>query len=65
MHLIIENVWIAIFTGLVLVGGLLFILSKTSKNRQKDYPRPKRHIIKSTRNKNTREPLLIRLPKLG
>jgi len=66
MHWIITHYWISTILAVVVVGGLMLLLDSIRLNRKKPHPLPRRKVsLNDLSHKNSRSPLLIRLPKLG
>lgn len=65
MHWINAHLWLSVMIAAVGIGGLILVKVRISLSQNKTYPSPKRRVLISKQLKNSKEPLLIRLPKLG
>lgn len=66
MNWILTNYWIWLPLAAIAAGGMLFLTGYFNKRQKKDHPLPKRHIVSGKKqSKDSSQPLLIRLPKLG
>jgi hypothetical protein len=65
MHWIFTHIWLTTSAAIIGIGGFLLAITLLKKPKRKIHPTPKRRLSKNEQLNNARQPLLIRLPKLG
>lgn len=65
MHWIFTHIWLSSLAAIIGIGGFFLAMSLLKKPRRKNHPIPKRRLLTNEHLNNSKQPLLIRLPKLG
>ena len=65
MYWIFTNIWLSLTVAIIGIGGFFLALTLLKKRKRKIYPIPKSRLLANEHLNNSRQPLLIRLPKLG
>lgn len=65
MHWIFTHIWLSSSVAIIGIGGFFLAITLLKKPKRKIYPIPKRRLSANEQLNNARQPLLIRLPKLG
>ena len=65
MQLIFTHIWLSTLAAIIGIGGFFLAITLLKKSKRKIYPIPKRRLSTNKQLDNAKQPLLIRLPKLG